>query len=121
MNIELCLTGLFQATNIPLLFKALRRYKIVCNLVHDIFPENIDSFRYIIRFHQFISLSVYHLTLIICDIIVLKQLLADIKRSNQINIRSTLHLQLLRGSCWPRQAAEAAKGTEGQGADTARA
>ena len=76
---EFRLQLLFQTGNIPLLLHTQGRYKAINSLPHHILANGGDSFRDIGFAQQFIALLVDDLALVIGDIIVFQQLLADIK------------------------------------------
>ena len=76
---EVVFQRLRQAGNIPLLFDAARRHEIVDDLVDDIAPDGAYIFFHVGGFHQAIALVVDRAPLIVGNVIVFQQLLADIE------------------------------------------
>ena len=77
--LRLALPGTLQSFCIPLLFQTLGRNKLANNSVHHLSTEVGNSFAGIIGIQQSVTLGVDHLTLIVCHIILFKQVLADIE------------------------------------------
>ena len=70
--------SLFQTGNIPLLVKAAWGNKFTDHVADDIFPNRIDNLGNIIDIHEFITLLVDDLALVICDVVKLEEVLADV-------------------------------------------
>ncbi len=82
-NIEACTKLLFQTINqavhIPLLFHTLGRNVLIDHTADHVFADRLDCLGDVALRHQFIALLIDHFTLIIGDIIVFEQILANIE------------------------------------------
>src|SRR5210317_1767146 len=79
MRAKLTLKGMSEAWQIPHFFHALWRNKFVDNGINNFFTYTCDGISNVLCFHQFITLLINHLTLIIGYIIVFKQNLAGVE------------------------------------------
>ncbi len=82
-NIKSDAVFLFQpidkALNIPLLFKALRWDILVNHTINHILANGLDRLGNITLRHQFVTLLVDHLSLVVSNIIILEQIFANIE------------------------------------------
>ena len=78
-GVELGAQRLLQPRHVPLLLNALRRDEAVNHLIDHILPERLDGLGDVLRLHQVQALAVDHLPLVVGDIVVFQQLLADVE------------------------------------------
>ncbi len=80
-HVELPLAGQhrFQALDVPLLFDRFLRHVSVHQVGEHAVAQRGDHFRDVGRFQQLVTLLVDHLALVVGDVIVFQQLLADVE------------------------------------------
>ena len=107
---------ILKTGNIPLLLHRMRCDVAIDSVVKNINTNRIDRLRDIAFGHQFVSLFIDHLALIIGNIIILKQILTNIKvvplhlalgifdrlaHPRVLNSLTLLHTKLLHQTCHP--------------------
>ena len=79
MALEFRVQGFLQARDIPLIFHRARRHVIVDHFGHHIATNPFHGIYQIIGFQNLVTLAVDDLTLVVGNVIVFQQVLADIK------------------------------------------
>jgi len=79
LEVEFGFQSGFQARDIPLLIHAVFRHIDPEHVVEHTLTHGRDGFGNVVRFQEFVTLGVDHLTLVVGHIVVFQQLLADIE------------------------------------------
>ena len=79
LEVEVLLQAFLQAFDVPKLLRRLRRHEGIDDRIDDVAAHVLDQVGDPVRAHQVVAQFVDGLALIVCDVVVFEQVLADIE------------------------------------------